>query len=798
MSLSIVKAWWELPDRIAVVFSRDVGFVPRAEISADADLGEFSVSRAAGRDFSKYTSYHIENGAITFHLDGGNFCNVRTSPDAEYFVCGDFNGWGSAIGNPEWKLRKAQNCTRSLTVPIEKIGPARRKRYFKFACADGRWLEPRADLPNFERDKNGNSNLRISLDKTGGHVFTITFQKRAPLSARVRLSFPELGLECSVSPAQLLLQSRSGAPLGARLENGDTVFSIFAPRASAARVVWKIAGENLGRVAAASKDGDGVWTARVSGDLSGARYFWSVDGINRDNTTRFDRNVKIPDPYANAMDAVAGVSIVKFDSALPRACGGFTPPKWHDLSILEIHLRDVLARARADISAGERLTFAGLAKWLESPDCYLRKAGVNCVELQPIQEFTAARRTDYEWGYMPIGWFAPSSCYASDPERASQNADFARLVEAFHKAGLAVVLDVVYNHFGEPNTLRNVDSEYYFETDLAGNFTNYSGCGNDFRCSAPMAKRMIFDSLEKLVLNYGVDGFRFDLAELVGLGTLSEIEERLKKIKPSIILIAEPWSFHGHIAAARRDTGFASWTAGFRECMLSYVLGNGGFGGFKYYVSGSQNIARFAAQTVNYLESHDDKCLFDRITRAHDNPSETDLRRYKIAYALVFLSAGIPMAAEGFDLARTKRGKNNTYKDGAANALDYARAMRFTGLCQWLRSLAKFRNSESARALKIDGAVPDGWIEFFGARESNAACAMFNAKKESPARRVFAAFNPTTSHVKIEVGEGLAKNFRQIADIDRFDTSGLDNPEPPFAGGALSMPALSMSLWLEK
>lgn len=130
-------------------------------------------------------------------------------------------------------------------------------------------------------------------------------------------------------------------------------------------------------------------------------------------------------------------------------------------------------------------------------------------------------------------------------------------------------------------------------------------------------------------------------------------------------MIAEPWSFRGHIGEALRSTGYASWNDGFREFMLSYALGRGNFDGFKYFISGSRGgYASFPAQTVNYLESHDDKCLLDRISPSPETPSEEDLRRYKLAYALVFLSIGIPMAAEGFDLARTKGGLNNTYKTG--------------------------------------------------------------------------------------------------------------------------------------
>lgn len=795
MTTKIVKAWWINAHEIAVVFNRDIPFVPNVKVSGTSGLPDFSISRASGRDFAKYASYFISDGIAHFLLDADNFKNIRAVSDADYYVCGDFNNWGDAIGNPLWKMSPSSGrFGRKLEIPVAKLGMKRRTAYFKFAGADGRWLEPVPTLPNVERDARGNSNLRLSLDKTGLHVFVINFDGICSLADEIRLSFPQLGVSGGVDFAERLLNIYSPAPLGARFADGKTSFSLFAPRAAYASVEWTLDG--VRRETSASSCDGAIWTASADGDLSGARYFWRIGGKNRDATTAFSSSEPVADPYANAMLSPDGPSIVKFDADLPRA-RPFKPPHWHDLAVMEIHLRDVLAKARADISDGERLTFEGLTKWLADENCYLRKVGVNCVELQPVQEFTAAKRTDYEWGYMPVNWFSPASSYATDPENSSQNEDFARLVEAFHRAGIAVILDVVYNHVGEPNYLVRADKEYYFELNMAGDLMNFSGCGNDFRSESPMARRMILDSLKKLVKNYGVDGFRFDLAELVGLETLREIEREMKTLKHDIILIAEPWSFRGHIAAALRDTGFASWNDGFREFMLSYALGRGDFAGFKYFVGGSRDTSRFCAQTVNYLESHDDKCLLDRITDSHENPSADDIARYKLAYALTLLSVGIPMVAEGFDIARTKYGKNNTYKDGAANALDYLRGLRFAGVCQWLRSLLKFRLSSEGKSLRIDGELPQGWLEFFGAGNSPAGGVMFNACGAGKSKRIFAAFNPTCNDVELAVPADLQTKFIQIADIDRFDLRGLENPVSPLEKNTLHLPRISLALWLE-
>src|SRR5690606_3232013 len=162
-------------------------------------------------------------------------------------------------------------------------------------------------------------------------------------------------------------------------------------------------------------------------------------------------------------------------------------------------------------------------------------------------------------------YFSPESSYSLNPAEASGVKELQQLVAAFHRRGIAVILDVVYNHVGEPAHLMFLDKLYYFYQDATGELSNWSGCGNDFRADAAMARRLIIDSCRHFIEAYGVDGFRFDLADLIGRDVLVEIETALKRTKPDVILIAEPWSFRGHIAGELRDTGWASWNDGYRN-----------------------------------------------------------------------------------------------------------------------------------------------------------------------------------------------------------------------------------------
>ena len=794
--MKILKAFWTDVNEITFVLSKDCQFIPKIEFE-NTTIKPVSIHRTDIGKYAQQSSYYVKDGTVHFLISAKTFPDVEVQKS--YYLCGDFNEWGKAIGNPLWKLRAIEgdeNFCFSIDVAEVAFGQRKNLHQFKIACIDGSWLEPSREVENLAPDGKNNFNLWLNFSRTGRHSFVVKTSQMCQMGEPIEIYMPEFNSRATVDESVLLSNIYTSSQMGVSLENGKSVFRLFAPRAEKVSVVYFRQGENQHHILDAETSDNVVWTARANENLEGAFYYYNVGGENFGNTTSFDYKKIVADPYANAMLNSQGICIVKYNSSLPKNLDNFTPPSWHNLVVVEAHLRDVLANAQANLSDDERLGFSGLTRWLSSPDCYLRKCGANCVELQPIQEFTYQKKSDYEWGYMPVNWFAPSSAYASNPEQATQNFEFAELVSAFHKAGLAVILDVVYNHYGEPNFLELIDKQYYLTCTFDGNLTNYSGCGNDFNTSTPMGRRIIVDSLKKLVLNYGVDGFRFDLAELLGVEMLVEIERELKKIKPSIILIAEPWSFRGHIANRLKNTGFASWNDGFREFVLQYAKGFGNFEGFKYFMRGSLGgVASFPAQSVNYVESHDDMCLFDRITTLHDYPSVEDLRRYKIAYAFTLLAHGIPMLAEGFDLARTKYGKNNTYKDGDANKLDYFRGVRFSGVCNWLRSLVKFRLSPSGKALRRDGCDSADFFKFYkSAKLESAGAVMFNHSCVDSSTRIFVAFNPTSETAEFFVGADL-QNFVLIADIENFNEAGLLSEACIDARGILKMPPLTMLLY---
>lgn len=721
------------------------------------------------------------------------------------YVAGDFNGWDQAVGNPAWQLQPGELDGRPMLL---WSGPAagfwaEPWLRFKFVTAEHQWLNVPGDSPNAVDDGAGHINHALDPERTGRQMFHFTLDEPLVLSQAWSVAPADGKNGVVLQPGAFFFSLSTELPLGALVRGRQTIFRLFAPRASQVRLFVQ---EQLGaRAATQMVDLDRhpeepcVWEVAIEGNLHGWYYWYQIDGAN-DAFEHFDPNFHVLDPYALAAVDHRGPGVVLDRARIGPADRGFATPRWQDLVIAEAHVRDLAAQAPVRATPEERLGFTGLRKWVESPEFYLDRLGVNCVELQPVQEFDNQTRDEYHWGYMPVNWFAPASAYALQPAKASGVAELQALVAAFHRRGMAVVLDVVFNHQGEPAHLLFIDKHYYFEQDADGKLANWSGCGNDLRAHAAMARRLIIDACRHLVETYGVDGFRFDLAELLGVDVLRDIETALKRVKPDIILIAEPWSFRGHIAGALRDTGWTSWNDGYRNFVRDYVRGGGTLEAFEYFLKGSPWFwAKWPAQTVNYTESHDDRAWIDVITendgRNGQSPTANDRRRTHLMAALLFASVGIPMIAAGQDFLRSKQGVKNTYRRGDLNALDYRRLFRYPGTHAYFADWIAFRRSESGRLLRLWTRPNEGYFHAYPAPGTTACAILYNADGSLGRKRLLFAINPTTEDVTIALGETVPAfgNWRQLADHERF-FSGRGARQPVEA--SLFVPALGCGLWL--
>lgn len=292
-----------------------------------------------------------------------------------------------------------------------------------------------------------------------------------------------------------------------------------------------------------------------------------------------------------------------------------------------------------------------------------------------------------------------------------------------------------------------------------------------------------------------------DLADLVGLATLKEVETSLKAVKPSIILIAEPWSFKGHIGHALRHTGWSSWNDHYREFVTQYVCGQGNAEGLRFFLTGSRgSIATWPAQTVNYVQSHDDRAWVDRITEnpGHrgDMPTPTDIRRHHLFAAILMSSLGIPMLAQGQDFLHSKQGVNNTYLRGDLNALNYARLAQYRATHDYFCAWIKFRLSPAGRHFRHDGFPPSGYFEFFTAPDSSATGLLYNANRTLGPDQLFFAANPHPHPLTLDTGALPAEQFLQLANHDELRPEGLvESARYVWSGSQLKLPPLSVGLW---
>lgn len=766
------------------------------------------IERTPLSTYAQRSGYYIDQGKVTFYLCPSRFPNVELD-EKKLYVAGEFNNWSEAIGHDAWQLKRHdpnKNCY-TLEVLLARVCPRGKPTpKFKFVTGDNIWADVPLDAPNRQVDANGNTNFILDRKRSGRHLFTFIPKKRHPILGHEQLTWKgtKVTETIPITYGHLLTDLKTDEPLGTYIEDGKTVFRIFAPRAKSVKVVYSgNLSDTKGQTAELLRVDDSVWEKVIPKELEGWVYHYSIDGDNLDNFSMFDPDFHVLDPYALAAVSGKGPGIIVNRDKLPKTSNAFQPPAWHDLIILEAHVRDLAAHAPVRMDPQERRGFKGVTKWLQSDDCYLTELGINAVELQPIQENDSPKPEAYHWGYMTSNFFAPASSYATDPLRATQIEEFKEMVDAFHKRDLAVILDVVYNHVGDPAHLMFIDKEYYFETTAQGDLMNYSGCGNDLQANAPMAQRLIIDSLTHLVETYDVDGFRFDLAELLGVHVLKKIEKALKKVKPSIILIAEPWSFRGHIAQALRHTGWASWNDGYRDFATQYVRGHGTRDTFRYFLSGSPHyFAMFPAQTVNYTASHDDRCWLDRITENRDHngswPTLNDRRRTHLMGAFLLASLGVPMLASGQDFLHSKQGVNNTYQRGDLNALEYNRMRQFPNTHDYFRSWINFRLSKRGRLFRLNSRQSDGYLRFYEYGDTSAIGCLYNADHSHGDEQILFAINPHHYAFEMPIEDPLPGDFLQIADHERFNANGLPKPNFFWGNGRLRIPPMSCGLWISR
>jgi pullulanase len=523
------------------------------------------------------------------------------------------------------------------------------------------------------------------------------------------------------------------APLGAFWDSEGTVFRLWAPEATAVMLRlyqgWDPAfapAEHL-----FDRGARGVWELRVPGDLAGLYYTY---------VTTYEGRGKLEgvDPYARAVSP-QGQRGYLYDPRKtdPSGWNEDRPPALDhviDSVIYELHVRDASSLPSSGIR--NRGKFLGLTEeGTRSPEGlptgldHIADLGVTHVHLLPVFDFDGVddldpEPEDYNWGYNPRNFNALKGAYSTDPRNPETAVrEFKQLVQVFHRRGLRVVLDMVYNHtFATVDSHLNRAYPFYYYRMHGPSYSNGSGCGNELATERPMVRRYILDSLKYWKEEFHLDGFRFDLMGLYDLDTMNGVARSFRDADPSFLLYGEGWT--GGLstlpddrkaikANAGRVPGIAFFSDENRDALKGHVFEaerkgfvNGGTGqewGVKFAAVGCTahpalgrgTWASGPAQVVNYVAAHDNHTLFDKL--AHTNPNQTEKERIamaKLAHGAVFLAQGIPFLHAGEEFLRTKQGIENSYNSpDAVNGLDWTAPARHRDVVAYLKGLIALRRA---------------------------------------------------------------------------------------------------------
>lgn len=582
--------------------------------------------------------------------------------------------------------------------------------------------------------------------------------------------------EYNISPSGKPFVAKKGRPLplGATVMAEGVNFSIFSK--NAVSVTLLLFEDNRGEPFASlelsrsdNKTGD-VWHIQLDSlDYKKVFYAYRVDGpYDPKAGHRFNSDMILLDPYAKSLAGSEewGARFAETDqndrNGHELRCRIGTdffdwrddrPPNipMKDLIIYELHTRGFTRHRSSGVD--NRGVFKGLIEKIP----YLKKLGINAIELMPVHEFyeSEMRWSDPVtgspllnlWGYSTIAFFAPKASYAADSDGGQLN-EFKALVRACHQAGIEVILDVVFNHTAEGNdkgpvySFKGLDNKVYYILGENGEYLNFTGCGNTMNCNHPVVRDMIRECLRYWVTETHIDGFRFDLASILGRDMNGEplnspplIEAiALDPVLANCKLIAEAWDAGGlyQIGEFCSWGRWGEWNGKYRDNIRRFLKGDEGqTAELARRVSGSPDLyqsgGRYPYHSINFITCHDGFTLADLFSynekhneaNCEDNKDGTDsnysynhgvegatgdpeirrlrFRQMKNAVVLLLISQGVPMLYEADEMARSKNGNNNSWRhDDELNWVDWSLIEKNAGFFRFVSGMVAFRNENQA------------------------------------------------------------------------------------------------------
>lgn len=509
--------------------------------------------------------------------------------------------------------------------------------------------------------------------------------------------------------------------LGYREEDGEFCFKLWAPTAKKVELllyqstevdapIWKAIPMTRGKQESSyhPENTQGVWILDFLGTLSGMAYQYRVHFEHQTQVTR--------DPYsiATTADGMRSAILSRVDRQFDwKRSEGADQTPWRlanpcQAVIYEMHLRDLTMSPTSGVDESLRGTYLGAcqtgtvnAQGDATAFDYIRQLGVNVVQLQPIsdrfKQYDEEGRVTYNWGYDVQNYSAPETSFSTDSSNPKQTMkELKTMIQAYHEAGISVVMDVVYNHIysTEHGPFQNTVPDYYYRMERDGRFQNGTGVGNETASEHEMYRKYMIDSLTHWVKEYQIDGFRFDLMGIHDVQTMKAVREAMDALDPRILLYGEGWDMGTGLAPenkAKKDNAAQLSRIGFfNDTERDAIKGAEVYGSIKRgFVSGksTENIVARAAlgsaelgnyltpsQVLNYVEAHDNYNLFDLLQTLHPHEDKEDLvKRSELATAMNLLFQGMTFMQVGQEFMRTKLVP--TGSEGELTHMDRERAM---------------------------------------------------------------------------------------------------------------------------
>lgn len=507
-----------------------------------------------------------------------------------------------------------------------------------------------------------------------------------------------------------------------------TVFKLNAPKSAILRIYDDATSRKVKNMIKMKKVGKESWRAEVKGNLKGKFY-------------TFDTGYgECPGLFAKAIGVNGNrAAVVDMTETNPEGWETDKRPELKspcDLVIYELHHRDF----SIDPSSGIRYKGKFLALTESHSIEYLKRLGVNAIHILPSFDYASVDETQldtpqYNWGYDPKNYNVPEGSYATDPYNPiARIKEFKLMVQALHKAGIRVILDVVYNHTFdiENSNFQRVNPDYFYRKTSDGKYSNGSGCGNETASEKQLMREYMVESIKYWINEYHIDGFRFDLMGVHDIQTMNLIRHEVDKIDPSIYIYGEGWSAGSCAypteklamkANAKQLDGIGAFCDDMRDALRGPFSDDhkGGFlagepnmeESIKFGIAGAVSHPQIdmkkvnyskapwtnsPSQMISYVSCHDDMCLTDRLKASIPNISTDELIRLDLlAQTAVLTSQGVPFILCGEEMLRDKKGVHNSYNSpDSINHLDWNNLKKYPEVFNYYCGMIALRKAHPA------------------------------------------------------------------------------------------------------